>query len=523
MKKINYLLFLILMIFLGGVSVKAAPYFSYSTTKNTVVVGNTVKITVKINGAGEGKGNAGAWSYCIDYDETVFSLTSSTSRTQGSKACIMDGVYGITGTSETFTFKAKKSGSSTFTVTKASVSDYDTELSMSFTKGSITLKAKTQAEIEASYSTNANLSSLRVVDHVITPDFNKDTLEYNLEVENEIDKVTIKATKADSAATVSGTGEKELTEGLNKFEIVVTAEKGNKKTYVVNVTRKELNPIHVDVDGFDYTIVRKADSIEAPTYYVATEIEVQGEIVPAFNSDITGYTLVGLKDVDGNISLYRYLEDKNQYISYKQVGVEGVVFIPLNTDVVLEEYSKTKNVTINNINVKAYCGEVKSDYVLVYGMNAATGESSWFKYDTKGETLQRYVIEEKEEVSDIYFILTIVFAIISGLGILLVIILIATNSKVRKKNAKLISMLQALRDANRESGKSKTKEETESVDEVDAEVEKNEKAKDEHDKLREKQEEFLETSENEIIEDDVELEESTPVKKTKRGRKKKEM
>jgi hypothetical protein len=32
----------------------------------------------------------------------------------------------------------------------------------------------------------------------------------------------------------------------------------------------------------------------------------------------------------------------------------------------------------------------------------------------------------------------------------------------------------------------------------------------------------METGENEIVEDDVELEESAPVKKTKRGRKKKE-
>lgn len=515
MKKLNYFAFLLVLGLFGVCDVNAAT-LKVTTNKNTVVVGSTVNVTVAVNG-----NDADAWEYCLDYDSSIFSVSSSTVGGLGSTTCLNLGGINTGGKNVTFTLKAKKSGSSTITVKNASVLNYEAKEVLS-SKESVTIRAKTQAEIEASYSTNANLSGLRVVDHVITPDFNKDTLEYNLEVENEIDKVTIKATKADSSATISGTGEKELTEGLNKFEIVVTAEKGNKKTYVVNVTRKELNPIHVDVDGFDYTIVRKADAIEAPTYYVTTEIEIQGELVPAFNSDITGYTLVGLKDEEGNISLYRYLEDKNQYISYKQVGVEGVVFIPLNTDVVLEDYTKTKNVTINNVNVKAYCSEEKSDYVLVYGMNASTGETSWFKYDTKGETLQRYVVEEKEEVSDIYFLLTIVFACISGLGILLVIILIATNSKVRKKNAKLISMLQALRDANRDNSKNKLKEEIESVDEVDVEVEKKEIAKDEHDKLREKQEEFLETSENEIIEDDVDLEESTPVKKTKRGRKKKE-
>ena len=51
---------------------------------------------------------------------------------------------------------------------------------------------------------------------------------------------------------------------------------------------------------------------------------------------------------------------------------------------------------------------------------------------------------------------------------------------------------------------------------------KREQIKKDTDEVRKSKEEFLETTENEIVEDDVELEETTPAKKNKRGRKKKD-
>lgn len=502
MKKVKYIICSLVVMFIGLGMTNAAS-LNVTTNKTTVVVGNTVTITVNASGAA-------GWEYCLKYDTDIFTLTSATSDTGGT--CVKTGSSLIGYSKVTYKLKAKKSGSSTITLKNAAMYD-DLGKQISSSVGSVTVKAKTQAEIEASYSTNAYLSSLRVVDYVITPEFKKDTLEYSLEVENEIDKITIKATKADSAASVSGTGEKELTEGLNKFSIVVTAEKGNKKTYVINVTRKELNPIHVDVDGFDYTIVRKAESLEAPIYYSSTEIEVEGEMVPAFKSDITGYTLVGLKDEEGNVDLYRYTD--NGYEIYNQIGTEGVMFIPLDAPKLLDDYQQVKNVKINDITVKTYTNDTKSNYVMAYGMNAATGKVDWYRYDTIEKSFQRYEEEiVEEDNNDIYFLLTIVFASVSGLALLLVIILVVTNSKVRKKNAKLISMLQALREAKNE------KEES-----LEKQIEKNEKSKEKSEELRKKQEEFLETSENEIVQDDVELEEiqeEVVEKKTKRGRKKKE-
>ena len=433
MKKIKYFIFSLVVMVFGFGMVNAAS-LSVTANKTTVVVGNTVTVTVNASGAA-------GWEYCLKYDTNVFTLVSATSDTGGT--CVRTGSSLIGYSRVTYKLKAKKSGSSTVTLKNAAMYD-DLGKQVNTTVGAVTLRAKTQAEIEASYSTNANLSSLRVVDYVMTPEFNKNTLEYNLEVENDVEKVTIKASKADSAASVSGTGEKELTEGLNKFNIVVTAEKGNKKTYVINITRKELNPIHVDVDGFDYTIVRKADALEAPIYYSSTEIEVEGEMVPAFKSDITGYTLVGLKDEDGNVELYRRTD--NGYKLYNQIGTEGVMFIPLDATTLLKGYEQVKNIKINDITVKTYTNDSKSNYVMAYGMNAATGKVDWYRYDTLEKSFQRYEEEiVEEENNDIYFLLTIVFAGVSALSILLVIILGVNNSKVRKKNAKLITMLQALR------------------------------------------------------------------------------
>lgn len=501
MKKIKYFIFSLVVMIVGLGMVNAAS-LSVTANRTTVVVGNTVTVTVNASGAA-------GWEYCLKYDTNVFTLVSATSDTGGT--CVRTGSSLMGYSKVTYKLKAKKSGSSTVTLKNAAMYD-DLGKQVNTTVGAVTLRAKTQAEIEASYSTNANLSSLRVVDYVMTPEFNKNTLEYNLEVENEVEKVTIKASKADSSASVSGTGEKELTEGLNKFNIVVTAEKGNKKTYVINITRKELNPIHVDVDGFDYTIVRKADALEAPIYYSSTEIEVEGEMVPAFKSDITGYTLVGLKDEDGNVDLYRRTD--NGYKLYNQIGTEGVMFIPLDATTLLKGYEQAKNIKINDITVKTYTNDTKSNYVMAYGMNAATGKVDWYRYDTIEKSFQRYEEEiVEEENNDIYFLLTIVFAGVSALSILLVIILGVNNSKVRKKNAKLITMLQALREAKEEK--------PEKEENIEEQIEKNKKDKEQREELRKKQEEFLETSENEIIEDDVELEEIEE-KKPKRGRKKKE-
>lgn len=542
MKKVRYFIFLVGLCLFGITFVNAAS-FKVSTNKTTVVVGNTVNVTVAVNGS-----DAAGWEYCLNYDTSKFSLTSHSS------SCILGGTL-AGNKSVTFKLKAKASGSATFSLRDADILD-DSANSVLTSKGSVNVTVKTQAEIEASYSTDATLKSLSVAGYDLTPSFNKNTLEYSLEVENDVESVTIKAVKSDSGASVSGIGEKVLTEGVNKFNIVVTAEKGNKKTYVIEINRKELNPIQVSVNGEDYTVVRKADVISAPSYYSSTEVEIQNEMVPAFKSDITGYILVGLKDVNGDISLYRYDDVTKEYVLYQQLSTEGVTLIPLDTKETIEGFDVEKEITVNNSKINVYSKRIDSVFVLVYGMNASNGESGWYKYDTEENTLQRYekvdVVNSEEEL-DLYFILMVVFAILSLITILLVIVLISMNSKLRSKNNKLIYMIESSRLKNKgkeensekidEDLKKESEKKVVTEENVDGNLEAKESVKEEkleetvglskreqrrlekekealeQEELRKMQEDFLKTEANDIIVDDVELEESTPVRK--RGRKRK--
>ena len=72
--------------------------------------------------------------------------------------------------------------------------------------------------------------------------FNPDTLEYSLTVENEVNKININSVLKDNKSSyVEGyePGDKNLNTGLNQFEIRVKAENGSIKTYKINVVRKE--------------------------------------------------------------------------------------------------------------------------------------------------------------------------------------------------------------------------------------------------------------------------------------------
>ncbi len=123
-------------------------------------------------------------------------------------------------------------------------------------------------------SANANLSALSVDGVTITPAFNADTTTYNGgEVEFATSKVNVKYTAADAKANVKVSGTN-LAVGKNKVTVTVTAENGTKKTYTVNITRKQ-----------DPNYVANNDA-------TLKELTVSnGSVSPAFSKDVTDYVV----------------------------------------------------------------------------------------------------------------------------------------------------------------------------------------------------------------------------------------
>ena len=84
------------------------------------------------------------------------------------------------------------------------------------------------------------LSSLTVNTGELSPEFSTDRTSYNLNVANDVDKISVEATLTDSKSSfVEGFGPREvlLQPGLNSVQIRILSERGTTKIYTINAMR----------------------------------------------------------------------------------------------------------------------------------------------------------------------------------------------------------------------------------------------------------------------------------------------
>ena len=243
------------------------------------------------------------------------------------------------------------------------------------------------------------LNSLWVEGVSLDPAFNKDTTEYNVELEADVTKIQIGVTKSDSKSSVSGEGEKSVSEGMNQFNIVVTAENGSKRTYTIKAYVKEKEPINVMVGNDTLSVVRKREDLKKlGELYTETTVKMNEEEIPAYHGEKTNFTIIGLKNAEGEIQNYIYDESNNTYTLYEEYVSQKVsIFINYDKNPQIPTGYKKETIEIGERKIDAYKKEEKEFYLL-YGMNTETGEYAWYSYDKKEGTLQRY-IEEKENFS----------------------------------------------------------------------------------------------------------------------------
>lgn len=150
---------------------------------------------------------------------------------------------------------------------------------------------------------NNYLKKLQVSVGTLTPVFNKETINYNVNVENNINELDITIEKDSNKSSVkyifnnreiNNLKDLNLNVGDNVLEIIVTAENKTKKTYTVIITRKQ-NP-------------------EDTSSNYLTSLSIDGyNLTPSFNKETSFYD-TEIKYNDSSIKLNYTLEDNESTV-----------------------------------------------------------------------------------------------------------------------------------------------------------------------------------------------------------------
>jgi len=422
MKKIIYLVLASLLLIIP-VSVNAASCSIKLSGGSTAVVGSTVTVNVTLSSGSP----MGSWEYIINYNSSHLKLISG----QTSVADYTTSASGTKSKTYTLKFQALKSGTTSVNVGSYLVYAFD-ESQMSVSVSNKTIKIMTQAELEATYSKDNNLKELSLEGYEITPEFSKDVLEYSVTIPSDVTKVNIIAKENDSTAEVTGAGEHDVVEGNNKFEIKVRAQNGSEKTYVLNVEVEDLNPINVEIDNKNYTIVKRKDILTKPSFYEESTTSIDGVEVPCFKNETTKFILVGIKDEAGNVLLAIYDEKTNEYTLYNEFTSNNLSIFLTSFPEKLDGYIKD-TIKINNMETEVYRYKSDSRFVICYGMNIETGKYEYYSYDTKENDFQVYNDEEIKELrEDVKTYLYVCIAFGSGLLFAFILIICLLSSKKKK-------------------------------------------------------------------------------------------
>ena len=118
------------------------------------------------------------------------------------------------------------------------------------------------------------LSSIKIDGKKIN-NFDENIREYNIEFDGSKESINIEAVKKDDRESIIGDiGTRSLEYGLNKFNIEVTSESGDKKTYTINATRKD----NRSKDNFLKNIKLSDGIIQFKTDITDYTVEVKNEV-----------------------------------------------------------------------------------------------------------------------------------------------------------------------------------------------------------------------------------------------------
>lgn len=318
------LLFVPTKIFASG---KASVSFN---AKDTVYIGNTVKVNVVVSNISGTTNNSGVVSFGgnLSYDSSCLQMINFESnyfQKNGNKiAYAATNLIGFktNTTIATITFKGLKSCSSKITIKDYKLTD---EKAGAIGVISTSMGSKT-INVTKAPSGNNNLSSLSVSKGVLN--FDKNKTNYTVNVDSNVTSINISASSEDSKASVSGTGNKNLNYGNNKFSITVTAPSGSKKTYTVNVIRKDnrssntkLSSLSVSAGSLSPNFSSDTESYSVSVPYEVSSLNINAKAIDSKSKiNIENNNLIAESTVDVRVIVTSENGSKRTYVIHATRG-----------------------------------------------------------------------------------------------------------------------------------------------------------------------------------------------------------
>ena len=425
----------------------------------SATVGEQVSVKMKI--ASSDDVALGASDVRLQYDSASLEFVSGTSANGGAGSIrVIGAMESENQTTFTFTlkFKALKAGTTSIKVTSQEVYDANSQMVTIDHVGSSAVKVNAPV----TYSKDATLSGLTISPGELTPAFSSDVTEYTAIVGGDVEKLTVSAPASHDKANVSVSGNEGLQLGENTITCKVTAEDGETiKTYTILVTKTEELPTEsagetsvpvtsggsaANVEDGNWQVAPSFDESLLPEGFSVTEFTYDGQAVQAAK-DENGSILLYMINENGEGDFFLFDANSNILAPYVTVRVAEKQIIVLPPEQIPEEEALPEGfaectIDIGNHTVHGWIWNAKTEeapeYCVVYGQNEE-GERSFYRYDQKEMTMQRYfrdpdaadVRTKYTELAETYKELLAeyktrgwIIAVLAGVSVLLAVLLV---------------------------------------------------------------------------------------------------
>lgn len=207
-----------------------------------------------------------------------------------------------------------------------------------------TTTTKTTTTTTKSKSDNNFLSTI-TIDGVKLEDFSKTKTKYFYEVENDVEKISLKAEAEDSKSTVDIDGPRTLDVGENEYTITVKSEGNTTKVYKVIITRKDEKESSdstikdIKIRGYNFKFKKGSKTFYLKINNETTELDIDVKL----KDKKAKYEIEGNKDLkdgseikiivtaeDNSKSTYRIIiEKKKKSFMPFIIGCAGVLIVAI--------------------------------------------------------------------------------------------------------------------------------------------------------------------------------------------------